>query len=178
MYLFSNIYKKSIYKDFLKKVNFKNYQNLQTQKGVFLELSFLNTKLKKLQRSKLKHLISLEMLSMQKAFFKYTLDTSKRKRIFFSENSLVRLKNRQLNYFCYLFSKESVGLIKDLQKFSNNFENKKLQLESINTFNLFYKNTQYFYDLRDLHIEQKTKHLNYNSANFKKHLLAFYRFYL
>ena len=40
MFLFSKIHKNSIYKDLLKKINIKNYQNLQNQKGVFLELSF------------------------------------------------------------------------------------------------------------------------------------------
>jgi len=173
MFLFSKFHKNSIYKDLLKKINIKNYQNLQNQKGVFLELSFLNTKLKKLQRSKLKHLLSLEIISMQKSFFKHTLNTSKRKRIFISENSLVILKTKKLDYFCYLFSKESVALIKDLQKYSNKLDNKRFQVESVGTFQLFQKNSYYFYDLRDLYIEHKEK-----SPLFKKHLLAFYRFYL
>jgi hypothetical protein len=68
MFFFSTIYKNSIHKDYLKKVNLKNNEKLQSQKGVCLELSFLNAKLKKLQRSRLKHMLALELLSMQKSF--------------------------------------------------------------------------------------------------------------
>jgi len=65
MFLFSKTYKNSINKDYLKKIKLTNYQKIKSRKGENLNLAFLNLKIKKEQKNKLKHLLTLELLLLQ-----------------------------------------------------------------------------------------------------------------
>ncbi len=106
------------------------------------------------------------------------MNKSKRKKIFISEESLVRLTKKKLDYFCFSFLKFSVGLIKDLQEFSNKSENQRIQLESVSSFYLFQRNTHYFYDLKNIHIQRKDKINAFLFTHYNYHKLAFYKFYI
>lgn len=47
MYIFSNVYKKSITKDYLKKVNLNSFEKVKSKKGDHLKIFFSQSRLKK-----------------------------------------------------------------------------------------------------------------------------------
>ena len=134
MFLFSKSYKQSINKDFLKKVNVSNYEKIKSYKGEELNLSFSNFKMKKQQKTKLKHVLALELLSFQKSGFKFILNKSKRKKTYLPSESFISLHKKYIDYFCFGFLKTSVGFIKNLNIFGNLKTLKKNKIRDTNIF--------------------------------------------
>ena len=119
----------------------------QRVKGDILKLSFLNSEFKKQQRIKVKNLLVLELLSLQKACFYFELNKNKRKKVFIPQESHIMVTKKLYNYFLYNFSKNSIGLIKNLPLFFNELTPKKQQI-NINEFSsLINNNSVYFNDL-------------------------------
>lgn len=169
MYLFAKNFTKSVHLDYSRKSNIVNYQKLVSQKGEILRLSFLNSEFKKQQRNKLKNLLLLELLTLNKAFFFFELNKSKRKKVFVPVETSAILTNNFANYFCYNFSKFYVSNIKNLQQYSLEISNKKTIIE-INSFDLINKNNFYFNNLKNIGLQKqslKEKTINQYLAFFK-----------
>jgi hypothetical protein len=159
MFLFSRKFKNSVNFDYSRKVNLKIRQG-----GEILKLSFLNSEFKKQQRVKIKNLLVLELLSLQKAFFNFELNKSKRKKIFVPKEAHILLNKKLQDYFLYNFSKNSIGLIKNLPAFFSNLSIKKQKIAVSELNSLFARNNFYFYDLKDIQVQ-----------TFGLHKLGFYK---
>ena len=153
MFFFSKNYNNSINQDFLKKTNLINYQQIKSKKGDVLNLSFSNFKVKKQQKTKLKNLFALEVLSLQKSLFKFVLNKGKRKKIYLPFEAQAPLRNKFLIYFYFNFSKLALGYIKNIQDFTADIEMKKIEVESATSFYIFIRNPSYFHDLNEIGLQ-------------------------
>lgn len=167
MFIFSKHFKKSINLDYIKKTNLINSQKLKSRKGDNLSLSFLNSKLKKQQKLKVRNMLVLELLSLQKSFFYFELNQSKRKKIFLPLETKTLLIKKNAEYFIYNLAKNTIPSIKNLQVFYSKLNLKKTELES-SSFDLITKNNSYYND---------TKHINLQYA-VDLYKVSFYKIYL
>jgi hypothetical protein len=168
MFIFAKQYKTSIFFDYSRKANDKY---IKQQKGEFLKLSFSNTEIKKQQKTKLKHLLVLELLCLQKAFFFFELNKNKRKQNFVPKLTSIYLTGKFLDYFLFSFLKLYVGNIKNLLYF---FSEPKQKLD-IDLFDLLFLNKLYFNDIKQIKYEycNITKKISYEIK--KPILLSFYK---
>jgi len=170
MFFFSSINKNFINYDYSRKVNLKNYQKLKSTRGETLNLSVINSGLIGLHQIKV--LLVLELLSLQKAFTHFELNKSakRRKAIFVPQESRVFLVGKYYDYFLYTFSKNSIGLIKNLLAFYN------LNSREFSTKMLLNmpEKLRYGYVFDNLKLSKKltTKIKNLTSRNFEKSALA------
>ena len=175
MFLFSKSFNLNVYKDFYRKINNNNYQKVCNKKGEILNLSFLNVKFKKKPKTKIKHLFILELISLNKSFYTFQLNKTKRKKIFVNSMLITKINKKYLNYFFFIFLKQFLFLTQDLQKFSIQPTFKKIEIESLNAFDLLYKNNSYFNDIKNLNFHFKNKFIIKKSKLFITHLLGFYK---
>jgi hypothetical protein len=175
MYFFSNVYKKSIFKDYLKKVNLNSFEKIKSKKGDNLKIFFSQSVLKKQSKKKLKHCLVLELLSLKKSLFFYSISKLKRKKTYIPVESKSILTNKYLYYFFFNFLKTSVSNIPNLILFTNNLNIKKVDFQTINTFNVLNKNLFYFSDLIELKLELKNKTLSKKGYILMYQLLSFYK---
>jgi hypothetical protein len=157
MFLFAKTYKNSIQFDFGKKVNLLQFHELNSKKSDNLNLSFSNSRFKKQQKMKLKNLFALEVLSLKKTTFKFILNKGKRKQIYLPLEASAFLTKNNLNYFCFHFSKQVSGFIKNLPGFYKKTGLKKMDIEAATSFHFFIRNLRYFYDIKDISLEKKNE---------------------
>ena len=171
MLLFSKKYKESIQLDYSRTTNIIDYEKGKREFNFSLQLSFLTSGFQKQQKTKIKSLCLLELFALQKAFFVFVANKSKRKLIFVPSETRVQLTPVATHYFLYNFSKNVVGSIKDLPFFiRRGIAQRSSQfggaLEA-SAFGLVHKNIFYFNDLHRSTLQSK----NYKRSSFK----GFYR---
>jgi hypothetical protein len=174
MFFFSTQYKSSIINEFSNKVNLCNHKILNLIQGDISKLSFLNFKIKKQHKKKLKNLLILELLGLQKSFLKNNINKTVKKTIYKPVKVVNYLLKKNSNYYLYNFSKINLGSMHTLLKYglSINLEQKEITLKT--SFDIIYKNSRYFSNLLDLNYE-KSYHYYKQNAYHSLVLLSFYK---
>ena len=81
----------------------------------YLILSFpYNTQ----QKVKVKQMLYLELITLQRGYFRYELSTAKRKSTYISKGAMCTLRGSNFDYFCYSVAKFYISMIKDLSSYS------------------------------------------------------------
>jgi len=131
--------------DFLKKSNLKNAQkvlNLNKNNLYILNLSKNNLN----RYSKISGFWSLEIMTLQKAFFTYKLKKL-RKAFYAPYSSNVILYKKSVNLFLYNFMKEGLSSIPYLKYFFVVSSIRNLKIEPLSTFEFFNLENNIFYNI-------------------------------
>jgi hypothetical protein len=173
MFIFSNIYNLSIIKDFSNLVNVTQYHILKNVQGDVSKLSFLNTKIKKEHKKKIKNLIILEFIGLQKSFLQIYTQKGLKKTIYKMIKTCSFLNKKLANYYLFNFLKHNIGAMHALLKFAltTNLEQKNINL--LTCFDIIFKKKTYFKNIKELSYERSYHYYNNNS----NHSLAFLSFY-
>ncbi len=176
MFSFSKKYKNAILKELVLKSSVKNYNELNYQKGEYVQLSFFHEGSKRKDQSeKLKNLLVLELIGLQKGRFSFRFDNSEKKKIFISTRTLLVLKKKYADYFFFNFAKYSVSHIQNISEFAMNPTAKAKEFEVLPCYNFLENNKDIFFDLQEVLFE-KTTPLSYKKKdNIDIQLFSFYK---
>jgi len=131
--------------DYLKKRSSKNVQNLLSSNNKKLFIFNLNKEI--LGRyAKIASFWSLEIVTLQKAFFNYKLKTL-RKSFYLPYSSSSELIGTNILSFLYTFSKEALFTIPHLIYFFNVLSVRNLKVESISLNSFFNHENKIFYNI-------------------------------
>jgi hypothetical protein len=141
--------------DILKKSNEHNLNSL-----VYLnkkKISLTTPEKKNIKRDvKLKMFWSLEILTLQKAFFTYKL-TKARKSFYSLKGSTSNITKKRGLFFLYSFMKTSLCSIPYLNYFFIATSLRNLKIEGVSVFDFIKQNYKLFYNLIDFYLTYKTK---------------------
>ena len=144
--------------DFLKKSNLVNICQLISIKKTKLLIVNLNNQT--LDRySKIISFWSLEILSLQKAFFSYKLKEL-RKSFYLPYSIVTNLNKKNILVFLYNFLKEGIFLIPHLFYFFIFKSLRNLRLESVSALSFFNIENKIFYNIGNFYMSLKKNNLD------------------
>lgn len=141
----------------------KKSQNNNIQKFIFLNdkeilisnLIKTNTK----RNIKLKNFWSIELMTLQKAFFKYKFNKA-RKSFYSIQGSFCNLRKKNIFLFFYNFMKDNLYSVPYLKYFFIIKSLRNLKLEVFSIFDFFKLNSKVFHNITDFYITLKRKKMN------------------
>lgn len=136
--------------DFLKKSNIINIYKLISINQTKLFILNLNKKTSD-RYTKIASFWSLELLSLQKAFFSYKLKQL-RKSFYLPYSCTTSLNKKVMLQFLYNFLKEGIFSISHLLYFFVFISLRNIRLESSSTFSFFNSENKIFYNIGDFYL--------------------------
>ena len=170
---FNKNYIKGIKVDYIKRVNFiKN----TSKKGEKFNLFCFNNKLKKEQKKKLKQAFSLELISLQKSLFNFSIKKDTRKTTYIPVKIMTYLNKKHLNSFLFFFSQIYFANLQNFSKLAIKLSTDKVDIDILNTIDYLKKNQEILKLSTSVYLDYisktKNKQNKYNLIQF----LSFYKF--
>jgi hypothetical protein len=171
MYNLNKNYLKGINLDFIKRTNYiKNV----SKKGEKFNLFFFNNKIKKEQKRKLKQTFALELISMQKALFSFSLKKTTRKTTYISTKVISYINKKYLYSFLFFFSQYYFAHLQNFSKLAINLKNEKVDIDILNTIDYIKKNQEILKLFSAVFLEDlKKKNQSYNKYSVIQYLSFF-----
>jgi hypothetical protein len=169
MYLFSKKYDRTIQIDLIRKTNILNYQKVCLKKGDHLSIGSQQGA----KASLVNKALVLEVLSLKKAFFKFEVNKQKKKKTYVSMDTRVFLKNK---VFLYNFSKNTIGLLKNLHTQSYDKHQIHVETDALLPSNLRTSTQNFSEFLLEFFLSPTRK--SHASSAWQRQKLSFYKIFL
>jgi hypothetical protein len=167
MYSFNKNYLKGINLDYIKRVN---YTQNNLKKNAKFNLFFNNNTIKKEQKKKLKQVFTLELVSLQKSLFNFSIKKNTRKITYIPVKIISPLYKKYLNYFFFFFSQFYFAHIQNFSKLAIKLNTEKTDIDVLNTIDYIKKNQEILKTSSTIFLESAQK----TNTKYSKFLLIQY----